>query len=165
MSNERIVNFMLVPEGTKFISRAAEVLVQSHISKFAKILRFNYPQDAAYSRVEMVLAKDVDIKDVKSALVGLEAALEDYKIAVEHSNTPVTQDDYNVVTELNEALHYIAEGDVDYGSEILTFISEAKIDTGVQFELRDKRIQLTASEAAGAVLDAIKQVIAGIKIR
>ena len=163
MSDEKLISFELVPLNAKYVSRAAEVFVESRLSKFAKILRFSYPQDASISRVEVVLADDVDAAEVQTAVMLLTKSLEDFGVKLVFKS--VENEKYDAVEEIREAIRSIENGDVDYGSEILTFISEANIGTSVQFKLQNKQVQLTVSEAAGAILDAIREVAAGITIQ
>lgn len=163
MSDDKVISFELVPTDAKYVSRAAEVLVESRLARYAKVLRFSYPQDASISRVELSLANDADVSKVNTAILSLANSLKDYGVSLVYKS--LENEKYDVVEEIKEAIRYIAEGDVDYGSEILTFISEANIDTSVQFELRSKKVQLTVSEAAGAILDAIREVTAGIRIQ
>jgi hypothetical protein len=163
MSDEKVISFELVPTDAKYVSRAAEVLVESRLARYAKVIRFSYPQDASISRVEMSLAGGISASNVQTAILSLTNTLKDYGISLVYKS--LDSDKYDVVEEIKEAIRYIAEGDVDYGSEILTFISEANIDTSVQFELGSKKVQLTVSEAAGAILDAIREVTAGIRIQ
>lgn len=163
MSDEKLISFELVPTDAKYVSRAAEVLVESRMSKFAKVMRFSYPQDASISRVEISLADAADLPKAQTAILALTQSLKDYGVQLLYKS--VESEQYDAVEEIREAIKYIAEGEVDYGSEILSFISEANIGTSVQFELQNKQVQLTVSEAAGAILDAIREVTAGIKIQ
>lgn len=163
MSDEKIISFELVPTDAKYVSRAAEVLVESRLSKYSKVLRFSYPQDASISRVEVALADPNDFGKVQTAIMALTQSLKDFGVDLVYKR--VDNEQYSAVEEIKEAIKYIAEGEVDYGSEILSFISEANISTSVQFELQNKQVQLTVSEAAGAILDAIREVTAGIKIQ
>lgn len=163
MSNDKVISFELIPTDAKYVSRAAEVLVESRLARYAKVLRFSYPQDASISRVELSITDDADVSKVNTAILSLTNSLKDYGVSLVYKS--LENEKYNVVEEIKEAIRYIAEGEVDYGSEILTFISEANIDTSVQFELRSKKVQLTVSEAAGAILDAIREVTAGIRIQ
>ena len=162
MSDEKLISFELIPVGAKYVSRAAEVLVESRLSRFAKVLRFSYPQDASISRVELSLASDVEVDKVQTAIMSLTASLKDFGVTLVYKD--IQSGNYDAVEEINEAIKYIAEGDVDYGSEILSFISEAGISTSVQLQLQNKQVQLTISDAAGAILDAIREVTAGIRI-
>lgn len=163
MSEQKVISFELVPTDAKYVSRAAEVLVESRLSRYAKVLRFSYPQDASISRVELTLADDADINHVESTVVMLTNSLKSYGVTLRYKEAEIAQ--YDAREEIREAVRYIAEGDIDYGSEILSFISEANIDTGVQLQLQNEQVQLTVSEAAGAILDAIREVTAGIKIQ
>lgn len=163
MSEQKVISFELVPTDAKYVSRAAEVLVESRLSRYAKVLRFSYPQDASISRVELTLADDADINRVESTVVMLTNSLKSYGVTLRYKEAEIAQ--YDAREEIREAVRYIAEGDIDYGSEILSFISEANIDTGVQLQLQNEQVQLTVSEAAGAILDAIREVTAGIKIQ
>ena len=162
MSDTKLITFELVPTDAKYVSRAAEVLVESRLSKFAKVLRFSYPQDASISRVEISLNDEADVSNVQTAIMSLTQSLKDFGVSLVYKD--IQSGNYDAVEEIKEAIRYIAEGGVDYGSEILSFISEANIGTSVQFKLRDKQVQLTVSEAAGAILDAIREVTAGIHI-
>lgn len=163
MSEQKVISFELVPTNAKYVSRAAEVLVESRLSKYSKVLRFSYPQDASISRVELTLSDDADIARVESSIAMLTNSLKNYGVLLKYNDAEIAK--YDAREEIREAVRYIAEGDIDYGSEILTFISEANIATGVQLQLQNEQVQLTASEAAGAILDAIREVTAGIRIQ
>ena len=126
-------------------------------------MRFSYPQDASISRVELTLSDDADIAQVESTIAMLTNSLKNYGVSLKYNDVEIAE--YDAREEIREAVRYIAEGDIDYGSEILTFISEANIDTSVQLQLQNEQVQLTVSEAAGAILDAIREVTAGIKIQ
>lgn len=163
MSEQKVISFELIPTNAKYVSRAAEVLVESRLSKYSKVLRFSYPQDASISRVELTLSDDADIARVESTIAMLTNSLKNYGVSLRYNNAEIAK--YDAREEIREAVRYIAEGDIDYGSEILTFISEANIATGVQLQLQNEQVQLTVSEAAGAILDAIREVTAGIRIQ
>jgi hypothetical protein len=95
--------------------------------------------------------------------MSLTNSLKQYGVALKYKEASIAK--YDAREEIMDAVRGIANGDIDYGSEVLTFISEANIDTSVQLQLQGENVQLTVSEAAGAILDAIREVTAGIKIQ
>jgi len=161
--SNKVISFELVPINAKYVGRAAEVLTESRLAKFSKVLRFSYPQDSSFVRVELTLAKDKDVVKVESALMSLTNSLKQYGVALKYKEASIAK--YDAREEIMDAVRSIANGDIDYGSEVLTFISEANIDTSVQLQLQGENVQLTVSEAAGAILDAVREVTAGIKIQ